>query len=161
MSLSGIFDPAVQAFFGNQSGSGGESGGSNYKHRILSSLKEPVEFAGSDGTEWQLVSEYFFPTMNEKECAGAIMLYDPVNLSVFSATIGAGICVIQIEDADEELGIWATSLSDGLLFMGLSQTAIDAFSQDPDAEGTFPSVPGVWMTKAVADAYDWMAFFYE
>ena len=63
MSLRGIFDPMVRAYFKNQFGGGG-SGTSNFKYRILSSSKEEysaeIDFMGA-GT-LKKVAEYFEPT---------------------------------------------------------------------------------------------------
>ena len=160
MSLRGIFDPMVRAYFKNQS----DGGGSNLKYRILSNPKEAVVQTTQAGMVLEKISEYFPFKPDENGLAGFLCMFGTVNHKFVDGTIGnGGTDYFQVQTADG-MEMWALAVieTDTPIMIAINQETLDIFSQDPEAAAALPTEPGVWLnTTATTEPVDWVALFYE
>ena len=163
MSLRGIFDPMVRAYFKNQFGGGG-SGTGNFKYRILSNPREAVEFTMPDGTVLQKVSDYFPVKLNERNEAGFMGLSDPTSTSMTLGRVGVGGAALFQLEFMEGMEMWSVGVMEGgsTILLCFSQEALDILKQDPEAAAALPQEPGVWLfTGSLGGHSDWVMLFYE
>ena len=164
MSLRGIFDPMVRAYFKNQFGGGG-SGTSNFKYRILSNPREAVEFTMPDGTVLQKVSDYFPVKLNERNEAGFLEFSDPTATSMTGGRVGVGGTALFQLTFVEGMEMWSAGVTEGgsTILVGFNQEALDILKQqEPEVAAAFPQEPGVWLfTSSLKTQADWVLLFYE
>lgn len=162
MSLSGIFEPIVNAYFKKKYGGSG-GGESNFKYRILSNPKEAVEFVTQDGMVMQKVSEYFPVKFNERNEAGFYLFSDPTDTSISGGRIGGVGSIAQMQVVIEEgMEIWSATVGDTPFLTAFDQEALDILKQDPDAAESMPPEPGAWLMFSFLETYsDWAMVFYE
>lgn len=161
MSLSGIFDPAVQAFFGNQSGSGGESGGSNYKHRILANPADgySAEFNYAGICNLKKFAEYFDVAYTDDPNLGCMAFSYPGNNGVlipYTQSLvkdydGSGGVIIE-----DGLAWYANIGTEGIPFLfAVTADAVAMLAED----GVIIPEPGIYVNAVYADT-PWMVMFY-
>ena len=161
MSLRGIFDPMVRAYFKNQFGGGG-SGTGNFKYRILSNPREAVEFTMPDGTVLQKVSDYFPVKLNERNEAGFMELSDPTGTSMAGGRVGVGGTAYFQLTFMEGMEMWSVGISETPILICFSQETLDILKQDPEAAAALPQEPGLWLfTGSLGTHIDWVLLFYE
>lgn len=161
MSLSGIFDPAVQAFFGSQSGSGGESGGSNYKHTILSNPADgySAEFDYAGVYNMKKFAEYFNVAYADDPNLGCMTfsypndkdVLIPYTQSLVKDYEGSGGVIIE-----DGFGWNVIIGTEGIPFLfAVTADVIPVLAED----GVIIPEPGIYVNALYADT-PWMVMFY-